>query len=486
MKLDFALYGPDAATLGTGYTSNIANVYPTAVGYSPVKAQSAYSAALASACRGFISVQTSDGSTRVFAATATKLYLLASDLTWTDVSLGAGTYNGPGADENWSFAVFDGYLYATNVNDALQRYNIDGGGAFAAVAGSPPQARYVSVVESYLVLANLTSDQGAIAWCDTGDATNWSTGNADEQSFPDGGPVMGVLGAAKRVVQKTTERMMIHQPGSAFVFYFEKVANARGTIAPQSIIEVGDSYAYLAEDGFYFDGQPIGKERVDVAFLAEANNSRLFSVMGGFDPVRRIFRWAYHTDDGVPFDKQLVFSPTAAQGGKWAPIDDDTTYIGNAGTPGITLEGLEALYPDLDVDVPYSLDSRVWQGGRPTFAVFGTDHKLSFYEGTTLEATMETAEGALAEGREALLLGTYPLIDGDTGAAATARVGTRGRLAGTVSYSSYASLQTSGRVPARDKGKYVRVGVKIPAAATWTHARGVEIVPEDVKRLGRR
>ena len=486
MKLPFADYGPDAATLNSGFTANILNVYPIAIGYAPVKAQSAYSQALAASCRGFISVQTSDGSTKVFAATATKLYQLASDLSWTDRSLGGGTYTGPGADENWSFAVFDGYLYATNANDTLQRIDIDSGTAFANVGGSPPQAKYAATVESYLVLGCLTSDPGAIAWCDTGDPTNWSTGNADEQSFPDGGPVMGVLGAAKRVIQQRSERLMVHQPGSALVFAFEKIEDARGTIAPQSIISVGSSYAYLSEDGFYFNGQPIGKERVDKTFFDTALSTRLFSVIGGFDPLRRTFRWAYHTDSGTAYDEQLVYSPSAGPEGKWAPITDDVTFMGNAGTPGITLEGLDALYPDLDVDVPYSLDSRVWAGGRPTFAVFGTDNKLSFYEGANLEATLETVEKDLIEGQRVMVNGIYPLIDGDTGAAATARLGTRDRMAGTVSYGSYSSMQTSGRAPMRKGGKFVRAGVKIAAGSTWTFARGVEIHQQDVTRIGRR
>lgn len=482
MKLPFAEFRPDVATVDTGFSDIIRNVYPTAVGYSPIKSLSAYSGALASAPKGFISVQTSDGATKVFAATQTKLYRLASDLTWTDVSLGSGTYNGPGADEYWSFAVFNGYLYATNVNDALQRIDIDSGTAFAAVSGSPPQARYVAAVESYLVLGSLASDEGAIAWCDTGDPTNWSTGNADEQSFPDGGPVMGVLGAAKRVIQQTTERLMVHQPGSALVFAFEKIANARGTVAPASIIEVGDSYAYLSEDGFYFNGIPIGKEKVDRYFLDLVNTDRLFAVMGGFDPVRRLFRWAFHTGDGAAFDWQLIYSPSTE---RWSQVVENVTFISYGAVPGITLEGLDALYADLE-SVPYSLDSRIWQGGRAVFASFSSDYKLAFNEGATLEALMETTETGFIEGGRALLNGCRPLIDGDTGAATTARAGTRERMAGTVSYGSYASLQASGRVPLRKGGRYHRVGTKVAAGAVWSHARGVEFGPMDVKPMGLR
>lgn len=480
MNLPFAEFRPDAATLDTGFGELIRNVYPTSVGYSPIRGKATYSGALSAAPRGFISVQTSDGVTKVFAATATKLWQLASNLTWTDVSVGGGSYNGPGADENWSFAVFDGKLYAANANDDMQVIDIDSGTVFAGVSGSPPRGKYLAVVEAYLVVGCLTSDEGAIAWCDTGDPTDWSTGNADEQSFPDGGPVMGVLGAAKRVIQQRSERLMVHQPGSALVFAFEKIANARGTVAPQSIIEVGESYAYLSEDGFYFNGVPIGKEKVDRYFLDLVNTDRLFAVMGGFDPVRRLFRWAFHTGSATAFDWQLIYSPSTE---RWSQVIDDVTFIGDAATPGVTLEGLDALYATLE-DVAYSLDSRIWEGGRPVFAVFGTDNALAFYEGATLEALMETTEKNLFDGGRALLNGCRPLIDGDTGALTTARAGTRERMAGTVSYGSYASLQASGRVPLRKGGRYHRVGVKVAAGASWTHARGVELGPLDVRAMG--
>jgi len=482
MKLPFAEFRPDVATLATGYSENIRNVYPTSVGYAPHKSQSAYSAALTGPCRGFVSVQTSSGATRVFAATQTKLWLLDSDLTWADVSLGSGAYNGPAEDHNWGFAAFDGFLYATNENDALQRIDIDSGTAFANVAGSPPQARHIGVVEGYLVLGCLASDQNAITWCDTLDPTNWSTGNSDTQTFPDGGPVMAICGAAKRIIQQNAVRFMAHQPGSSLVFAFEHIANARGTIAPASVIQVGDSIAYLAEDGFYFNDQPIGKEKVDNYFLNLVNTDRVFATMGGFDPERRLFRWAFHTGDGVPFDWQLIYSPSTD---RWSQVVDDVTFIGDAATPGVTLEGLDALFATLE-DVTPSLDSRVWEGGRQVFSVFSDDHKLAFYEGSNMEALLETTEKDPIEGRRAMVMGCRPLIDGDTGALTTARVGSRERMAGSVSYGSYAALQASGRVPLRKGGRYHRAGVKVAAGASWSHARGVELGPMDVAPLGLR
>ncbi|MDO8533290.1 MAG: hypothetical protein Q7S17_00915 [Xanthobacteraceae bacterium] len=482
MFLKFADFAPDAATVETGNSETILNVLPSAVGYRPALAKAAYSGALPAACRGAVSFQTLDGGWRIVAATLDKLYIIDTStvpIGWTEAGTG---YTGPDSDENWSFAPYLGYLYATNVNDGLKRLEIEAGTTFATVAGSPPAARYIGVHGAYLVLGALTGDTSSIAWCDTYAPTNWSTGNADTQTFADGGPVMGICGAAERIIQQRAEQLMIPQPGSSIVFAFKKDVQARGTIAAQSIIQVGSDYAYLAEDGFYFNRQPIGKTKVDKWFFDNADTSRLGTVLGAFDPLNAMFRWAYHTDSVAAFDRQLVYAPNL-QPPRWAPITDSVTYFTNIATAGLTLAGVAALYATLDL-VPYPFGSRVWQGGRPTFAVFGSDDKLSFYEGSALVATMETGEQGIVPGYRTRINGVRPLIDGDTGAAATARLGTRQRIAGTVDYGSYAALQDSGRVPLRKDGRYHRVGISIPAGSTWTHAKGVEVPDGDVTRLG--
>lgn len=484
MLLPFAEFRPDAAVLGSGFTAFARNVFPTSVGYRPALSKVAYSDALPDTCRGFAAVQTQDGSWRIFAATRTKLYRLdTTNLSWTDVSEGGGTYTGPGADESWQFAFYLGHLYATNVNDPLQRFEVEAGSAFATVSGSPPQARLIGVVEDYLVLGALTDDTSAIAWCDTLIPTTWSGGNANSQSFPNGGPVMAISGAARRILQQRAERSINYLPGNSVVFAFEEVANATGTVAPGSVIQVGNAYACLAEDGFRLNGEPIGAEKVDEYFRGLVNRDRLYSVIGGYDPLRRLFRWAFRTGSSDTYDWQLIYSPAT---GRWSEVVDDILMIGEMATAGTTLEGLDADYPSLDDDVPASLDSAIWRGGRPVFAVMGTDNRLSFYEGPTLEGLMETPEAAPFDGLRGSVVGVRPIVDGDTGAAALARVGARERTAGDVSYTSYSALQASGRCPVRKNGRYFRAGVKMPAGSTWTQGRGVEVDPQDIMQLGRR
>ena len=481
MKQAFAEFAPDAAKTDANATSINRNVVPVEGGaYIPALAKSAYSGALSAAPRGAISFQTQDGNWRVVAATLTEIFILdASDMTWD--SAGSG-YTGPDTDENWSFATYRGYLYATNVNDGLQRLEMEAGTTFAAVAGSPPAARYAGVVEDYLVLGALGSDTSAVAWCDTFDATDWSTGNADDQSFSDLGPVMGICGAAKKIIQQRGERYMVHQPGSSVVFAFEKIANARGAIAPMSIIEIGADVAMLAKDGFYFNNEPIGKGKVDRWFFATVNQSRLRAVQGAFDPLRRVFRWGFHTGDAAAFDWQLIYSPVFD---RWSVVVDNAAYLLTLATAGLTLGGLAALYATLN-DVPYPFGSSVWQGGVDGFAVIGDDNKLSFYEGTALEATLATGEREWSPGQRIDINGIRPEVEGDTAAAATARLGYRSRLQDSVSYTSYNAMNSDGMIPFLANGRYFSAEVKIAAGTTWTHAKGIVIDDYDIHKRGRR
>lgn len=477
MRFPLAEFRPDLQGPDTGFTNVFRNVYPTPIGCRPILGRVPYSEALPGPCRGGVYVYTTTGDVRVFAATQTALYKLDSDLTWASVGSG---YAGPGDDYNWAFEEYYGDLYALNENDGLLSIDIDAGSSFALVADGPP-GKYLRAIEGYLFIGALTGSPNEVAWCDTADATNYSTGNSGSQIFARGGPVTGLCAAAKRVMQEHSEEAIIHQPGGNPVFAFVQVAEARGCIAPYSLIEVGDQYACLAEDGFYFNGSPIGKEKVDEYFFGLANTSRLFATLGGFDPLRRVFRWAFHTGDGTARDWQLIYNPTID---RWSECVDDVTFIAQVATPGVTLEGLGILYPDLDVDVPFSLDSRIWQGGRPTFAVFGTDDCLSFYEGDPLEATVETTEAYLIEGWAAQINGAEPLVTGDTGAAVQIRVGKRMRLADSVTYTSYSSMQLSGRSPLRAFGKYMRFALKIAAGTAWTQMLGVVVQARDIVKRG--
>jgi hypothetical protein len=81
-----------------------------------------------------------------------------------------------------------------------------------------------------------------------------------------------------------------------------------------------------------------------------------------------------------------------------------------SGTLGYTLEGLSAVSASLDA-LPFSLDSKVWQGGAPVMAAIDASNKLGFYSGDNAEATITTQEFGATDGSLTRITEAMPMID---------------------------------------------------------------------------
>lgn len=468
MKIPLGEFAPDIAELDTGVAVDATNVYPGLNSYVPVKGPEPYSSAIAATPVGLTMAQTEAGDYLIFAGTSTNLYKLnTSTLAFDSVGSGYGVT----ADELWTFAQFGTDLIAAQVGDVPQVFDLEGGSAFAALSGSPPTARFVGVVEGHVFLLSTSTDPAGGQWSGVENATQWTAGSdgSDVFSFKDGGRINGIAGAGKIIIQERALRRIIHQPSDPQIFTFDKLEDEKGAIAPYSVIPFGSTVAYLSEDGFRFNGQAIGKDKIDGFFFSEVNQERLFSVLGTYDPIRPLFYWAYRTGTTDLYDRMLAYNWKTQ---RWSVINVNAYIMSTAATPGTTLEALDTPYPDLDVDVPYSLDSRIWQGGRPVFDVIGSDLKLAFYEGDNLAATVETGEVQLFPERAAFVRSVRPIVDSS---AALARVGKRDRLADTRTFGGSSAMNASGRCPVRSRGRYHRFRVTIPAGSTWTHITGVEV-----------
>src|SRR5262249_3140903 len=146
-------------------TRNILNVIPRGDGYGPFPGFSAYTSVLPSPCRGAFYALKSDGTVITFAGTATKLYKLNNtDFTWTDVSSGGSSYSALSATAQWQFAQTGDLVFATQANAVLQVFDLSSATTFSDALGSPPQAAYISVVGSFLVLSGLLSTPYRIQW----------------------------------------------------------------------------------------------------------------------------------------------------------------------------------------------------------------------------------------------------------------------------------------------------------------------------------
>lgn len=480
--LPFGEYRPDVCDYDAAYTDQVLNALPRADGYGPMQGFSPYSAPLPGMCRGFFRAIRTDGSVAIFAATAQKLYQLDNtDQTWADVSAGGGSYPAVSSTDQWQFAQYINFVIAVQANAPPQYFDLTASSAFAALPGSPPPARYISIVGDFVVLTGLLNNPYRVQWSALGDPTGWTAGvnSSDFQDLPDGGIVRGVAGGEfGNIFQDTAIRRLIYAPGSPVIFQIERISDDRGLYAPYSLIRSGGQIFFLGAQGFaQMDPagypQPIGKEKVDRTVLADIDGGNLQLVLGASDPRHHRVFWAYKSNSGSAglFDKMLCYDYVLA---RFAPVLASGEFLGSLSQPGLTLENLDAISASLDALIP-SLDSFA-TSVTPEIAAFGPARALGFFRGPALQASIAT--GAQAQpGRRIFVRGFRPLTDAGV---VFGSVGTRERLADSEAFSPETQMDATGNCPQRAATRYARGTIRIPAGTPWTFAQGVEpdVAPE--------
>lgn len=473
--VQFGEYKPDVSDFQGTATRNIVNAIPQGDGYGPALAFAPLTTALPEPCLGAFYAMKSDGSVSIFAGTATGLYRLNNtDQTWISVS---GVYAQVPNNRNWFFAQFNNLVIAVQGNVVPQVYDLTSSTAFANLAGSPPQAAYVSVVGRFIVLSGLTSNPTRVQWSGLNDTTQWTPGvnSSDYQDLPDGGLVGPVAGGEQGayIFQDTAIRRMVYAPGSPLVFQIQRISQDKGLFAPYSVIRSGEKIFFFSAKGFQVIDQggiptQIGREKVDRTFFADLDRNSLHYFVGAADPRSTKVYWSYRSASGPAgqHDKIIGYDYTL---NRWFTINMIGQFLLGVSQPGITLEGLDAFFASIDA-MTASMDSFALSV-TPELAQFDVNNKLGFFRGATLEATLETAELG-NDGKNIFIRGFRPITD------ATAMFGSassRETMRDTPTAGTEAAMNTrTGRVDLRRSTRYSRLKVRIPANATWRYCAGVE------------
>lgn len=483
MRIPLGPWEPDSAGVDSGVLSVAKNVYPSKSGYIPIQSLSAITAnALPDKCVGAYSLRTAAGGYVIFAGTRTKLYKYVSG-AWVDYTRLAGGDYAVEVDEYWSFTDFGSKLIACNINDDPQVIDVDAGTSnFAALGGSPPKARYVTVVGGFVVLACLSSDNKAVENSALEDETGWTLGVnlCDIQTFPDGGRVTGIAGGEYGYVsQERAIRRMIFQPGNDIAFRYERVEKEHGCAAGYGLIGTANSIFFPSNDGFYRYSDaglmPIGTQRVNKWFRANSDTGRFFSVLAFADPYAPRICWAFFATSGsLNLDRLICYD---WQLDRWSYADVTAQYWATLSTAATTLEELD-VYGSIDGGVPYPFDSRVWEGGAPVIGAIDANGLLSFLEGATpLTATFNLSPTHLAPGFRATVTQAYPLgVFND--ASIGIRVGRRENTQHSTSYTaSIAPSAFSGvaRFKATGRVHDFEMTVTQASGTAWTQAQGIDV-----------
>lgn len=479
----FAAWMPDAADLNSQGVSSILNVLCSTSSYLPFPDFAALSSALSAEPLGYFRARSLSGQVSIFAGTTTKLWKLDNTtLTWEDVSGAAYSAN---IDNRWCFEQFGEFVVAVNINNNPQVFELGVSTDFADLAGSPPRASFVKAWGDFLCLQQLATDPDRVHWSALNDITGWTPGtnNSDFQTFPEGGVVQGSSRATNPlIILERAIYLATFVPGSAIIFSFVKIHDGRGAKSPYSICSRGEN-TFFADEGSFFqmgaDGSiaDIGFEKVSRTIFGQMSAPDIAAMVGAIDPFYSRVYWTMDLTGAGIYGAILVYDWLQT---RWSIASQVNKGIFPAATAGYTLEGLDTVSSNIDL-LPYSLDSKVWQGGAPVLAAFDSSYRLGFFNGPNKEATITTQEQGDLTGGITLISSLYAAVDTND---YTAAIGSRMLRGDTVTWTApIAPTPETGRVDVLNASHFQSVQITIPAGTVWQHAQGVDI---NAKMAGRR
>lgn len=351
--IPFGEYRPDVSDVDGPSTASITNVVPRADGYGPFFSPVPLTASLPAVCRGYVYAREEDGSVKVFAGTANRLYILNNTtLQWEDVSKDATTYTALNPDANWCFAQFGTLVVAVQQNINPQVFDLSSDTEFDDLGGSPPKAAYVSVVNQFLMLSGLQINPKRVQWCGLNDVTNWTSGvnSSDFQDEPDGGFIRGIIGGEfGTMLQDQVIRRMTFSPGSDVIFEIQKLAEGIGALGSYGICSGGSLHFFPTPKGFYQADNsgaltPIGEEKVNRTFLDTYDSANPQLLQGLVDPNSNtvLFVWKSISSSRALFDSGLLYNYVLQ---RWSALTISGEALAQLAAPGLTMEAMDAIAP---------------------------------------------------------------------------------------------------------------------------------------------
>lgn len=479
MIVEFGEWLPDLPSLNNPGSITINNCIPAGKSYEPIFSLvdiTDDTNALDSYPRGSIHARVpSTGDEVNIVGTETALYRFDSP-TWTDISK-AGGYALNSAN-NWEFVQYGIYVIGVNIDTNPQVYDIEAGGLFADLGGSPPKARYIDVVKDFVVLGNtIDATDGAVPyrvrWSALGDSTSWTPSavtQADYQDLnADNGWITGVIGGDYGIIFQEKAITRMDYIGSPVVFQFNQVEINNGTQIPGSIIRVGSLIYFIGIDGFYvFDGNhsyPIGSEKIDDFFINDFDAGFPDRVSVAVDYPNNVIIWSYPGAGSLNGQPNRVifynYAPNIEK--RWSGADIEMSHLSNTYSIAIyNMDNMDPDFPNLDEIVP-SFDSRFWTGNQIIVSAFSDEFKLQKFAGPPLTATIVTPEVQLSEGERTNLIRVKPLIETNAAftGSVTVEIGTRNLQSEEVTYTAAITLDSTGEAKVRSNARFHRMRVTV-------------------------
>lgn len=486
MIIPFGAWQPDFPPVGPPHLVEAFGCLPTVNSYEPFLGLTITTNALDSRCLGAVSARDIDQAAHMYAGDSTKLYELEG-FAWTDRSK-TGNYGPAGDSTRWRFATFGDRMVAVNGSDDPQYIDMSTASTqFDDLAGSPPVSQYIASFGNFLVLGSIAGSAMSIKWSGFNDTEEWTAGvnQSDEQEFAEGGRLTGLGGVDVLYIFQEKAIRRMNYVGGVTIMQIDKLSDGIGCIEPSSLVQFGNLFFFLSEDGFYrFDGTSIvpigtgadGGSAFDHWFQENSTRAYWPKMSASINPNKKLVCWAFcSTASGGTPDKVLAYNWVS----KRATVSPySLEFMLGGASLGISPDDLTGT----DVDaMTVSFDDPAFLGGAYYFAGFNTDHKMGSFTGSAIAATFTTNQQRANISGRATVMSFEPMTDAAT--ATVAGAATDGPDPDPT-FLSAVSMQQSRRCPQRGvNGNYIAAQTVIAADQTWTFAEGVNV---ELKRAGKR
>lgn len=375
MKVPLLGFAPDVDPETPGILTDCDAFVPTLQGLSAANSPAnAGLPALAATPTSAYGTELLDGTRRLFAATATKIFE-ATGSTWTDRSR-AGNYTG---SQRKRFTTFGNIVLEGNKSEVIGASSP--GAAFADIAGAP--AAKILVSASGFVMALDTND-GVFGdrldgwWCSgLRDHTTWTpsaaTQAANGRLIDSPGSIRAGAALGNDVVAyKPTSLYLGRYVGPPVIWAWQRIPGDIGCSGAESLVVVDSRHYFVGPNDFFvFDGtvpRPL-ESPLREFFFGDLNLPFRDQIYGTVDVPRGLIYWHYPSIRSASgaLDSMVVYNYRTNQWGKQAlSVDVPLTYF----SAQVTYDGLGTLYTTYD-DLPaIAYDSPFWLQSQTLPAVF--------------------------------------------------------------------------------------------------------------------
>lgn len=397
MILELLGYAPDADPTERGVLTNCAAVVPSLRGMKAAPSPATTPlAALAGTCQGAATVSKLDGSNRLFAGTAIKLYE-AGVSSWTDVSRAASYTSGTTA--RWRFAQQANVSLACNGSDTIQASVSTG--AFSCIPGAPV-AQILETVGQFVFALNISGTPHGWQTSALGDYTNWSVAISTQATSGNLKDTPGPITAGRRfggsiIAYKKGSMYFGSYVGAPIVWNFELIPGIAGAMSQEVVVNIGTDqnprHIFMGETDFYiFDGTKpysIGTNRVKQNVFNTLLQSRYYACTALHDRINSRVYFFYPVSDSVFPDHCVVYNYRTD---KWGVDDRQIEFAFEYVTPGITYGSLGSLYTTYGQlpNLPYGTAFLSSAQAQP--AIVTTGHQVKTLTGVAASSSITTGD----------------------------------------------------------------------------------------------